>query len=199
MCFFDFEKWRLSMFLEVFVKKKKKKKHMWFMIRQTIKNYRYLKRQQEFWMPVNGQLRKGKRIYRKAKVVSWTPKPRDAALLNGRFSYFSNTHACMHTHKHTHRHAHSRVSAGWPDAQRSRHSEGARELQLQCRCSLPYFIFTAQHWAEPEYTGRNKHIRTCWHVWQRRDKTLTLELNAASRSKAFNLTLRPSYHKNHKY
>lgn len=53
-------------------------------------------------MHVNGQIRKGKRIYRKAKVVSWTPKPGDAALLNGRFSYFSNTHGCTQTHTGTH-------------------------------------------------------------------------------------------------
>lgn len=95
-------------------------------------------------MHINVQIRKGKRIYSKANVASWTPKPGHAALLNVRFSHFSNTH--------------SRVSAGWPDAQRSRHNEGARELQLQCRCSLPYFIFTAQR--QSTQAGTNTYMQT---------------------------------------
>lgn len=76
-----------------------------------------------------------------------------AALLNVRFSHFSNTHTYTETHTHT------RVSAGWPDAQRSRHSEGARELQLQCRCSLPYFIFTAEP-SQSTQAGTNTCMQT---------------------------------------
>ena len=156
------------------------------MIKQTIENCRWTKKcSNDVGLHMNGQIRKSRRIYRKAKVSTETR--RRCTAKHKVFTFF----------KHTHTHTQSHVSAGWPDAQRSRHGEGARELQLQCRCSLPYFIFTAQHWAEPAHTSRNKHIHagTCVS----REKPLTLESTVASRSKAFNLTLRPSYRKKQEY